>query len=55
MEAKKKTAVLKVKQEEISGHGNRASKPSYINILCTLLSLPFTCQQVRMNGAGMVG
>jgi len=43
MEVKKMTTLLKVKQEEISGHGNHATKPLHINILWTLISLPFTC------------
>jgi hypothetical protein len=43
MEVKKRTTLLKDKQEEIPGHGNRASKPLQINILWYLLSLPFTC------------
>jgi len=43
MEMKKRTTLLKVKQEEISGHVNHASKPLHINILWTLLSPPFTC------------
>jgi len=43
MEVKKRTTLLRVKQEEISGRGNRATKPLHINILWTLLSLPFTC------------
>jgi hypothetical protein len=43
MEVKKRTTLLKVKQEEISGHGNRASKTLQINILWILLSPPFAC------------
>jgi hypothetical protein len=43
MGVKKRTTLLKVKQEEISGHEKCTSKPLHINILWTLQSPPFTC------------